>query len=170
MADGGKRLNVFSEAERSAISLNPDDLRGWLVTVSLSDELPTDIARNYAVATNAVQGGLPISKYTLMQNFLGIDQPEDEIDRIMMEKIAEMPQVQQLALQVALARYNRELYEALFPPEADLTGKGEAPLPPTTAVSPQGMGRPMPPEGAPGVMEGATTAGMARGAPQGMGP
>ena len=167
MADNGKRLNVFSEAERSAISLNPDDLRGWLVTVSLSDELPTDIARNYAVATNAVQGGLPISKYTLMQNFLGIDQPEDEIDRIMTEKIAEMPEVQQMALRLALARYNRELYEALFAPEADMVGRGggEETLPPTTAVSPQGMGRPMPPEGAPEVMGGATMGGVMRGAP-----
>ncbi|MEE9491515.1 MAG: hypothetical protein V3V80_04350, partial [Dehalococcoidia bacterium] len=65
-SDGkGRKLQVFSEGERSAVAISAKDLKGWLVTVSLSTKLATDEARDWAIAANARQAGLPISDYTL---------------------------------------------------------------------------------------------------------
>lgn len=173
--DGGKprKLQVFSEGERSAIALSPDDLRGWLVTAKLSDKLPMDQARDIAIAANAKQSDLPISTYTMQQWLLGIDQPADEERRILREQFMADPELRRAALMTALAEKNQELHERLLP------GMGEPPSqapnaptptgPPTTAVHPQQMG-PMPPQelqqqGGPGMMQG-----VAPGAPQGPPP
>lgn len=174
-ADPGERkLQVFSEGERSAIALKADDLRGWLVTAKLSDELPADTARNWAIASNAVQSRLPISSYTIQQRLLGIEQPEDEERRRMVEQFMANPDIINAALQIALAEGNEELKERIMPGAAQ-TQPGTPPTPTgpyTSATHPQ-MAQPMPPgplqatppPGAPRALEG-----VAPGAPRGPQP
>ena len=176
-ADPGERnLQVFSEGERSAIALKADDLRGWLVTAKLSDELPMDVARNWAIASNAVQSRLPISKYTIQQKLLGIEQPADEERRQMVEQFMDNPAIINAALQIALAEGNEELRERIMPGLAETQPVGATPPTPTgpytSATHPQ-MGQPMPPPelqatpppGAPRALEG-----VAPGAPRGPQP
>lgn len=170
-----RKLRVFSEGERSAVDINAKDLKGWLVTASLSIKLPTDEARDWAIAANARQAGLPISDYTLAQTKLGIDQPEDEERRRQVEMFKQNPAIIELALNNAIEEISGERAEQLMPGLAGPPPQGpNAPRPtgpPTTAVSPQGMERPLPPpemrQPAPGP---GTTAGLAPGAPQGMPP
>lgn len=175
-SDGKERkLQVFSEGERSAVAISAKDLKGWLVTAKLSTKSGTDEARDWAIAANARQAGLPISDYTLAQTKLGIEQPEDEERRRNVEMFKRNPQVIELALKNALEEISGEHAEQLMPGLAKPPPQGpNAPRPtgpPTTAVSPQGMGQPMPPlemqqsPQGPGAM-----AGLAPGAPQGMGP
>ena len=177
-SDGkGRKLQVFSESERSAVAISAKDLKGWLVTAKLSTKSGTDEARDWAIAANARQAGLPISDYTLAQTKLGIDQPEDEERRRNVEMFKRNPQVIELALKNALEEISGEHAEQLMPGLAGPPPQGpNAPRPtptgpPTTAVSPQGMGRPMPPPEMQQQPQGpGAMAGLAPGAPQGMGP
>jgi len=175
-SDGQERkLQVFSEGERSAVAISAKDLKGWLVTAKLTTKLPTDEARDWAIAANARQAGLPVSDYTLAQTKLGIDQPEDEERRRNVEMFKRNPQIIELALNNAIEEISGERMEQLMPGLAGPPPQGpSAPRPtgpPTTAVSPQGMGRPMPPtEMQPPAPGPGTTAGLAPGAPTGMGP
>lgn len=172
-----RRLQVFSEGERSAISLQAKDLRGWLVTAKLSAKLPTDEARDIAIASNARQAGLPISAYTMQQRFLGIDQPADEERRLMVEQFMADPELRQAAKQIALAETNQELLERIAPgfgqPQEQVPNVQQRPtptLPTTTAMHPQ-MFQEMPPEALqrPELAE-PMLAGIAPGAPTGPQP
>ncbi|RKY69351.1 MAG: hypothetical protein DRQ02_01440, partial [Candidatus Latescibacterota bacterium] len=110
-----RKLQVFSEGERSAIALSPDDLRGWLVTATLSAKMPTDEARDVAIAANAKQAGLELSTYTVQQRWLGVDQPADEERRIMREEFMRDPALRQAALQTALQEKSQALLEKVLP-------------------------------------------------------
>lgn len=169
-----RKLMVFSEGERSAIALKPEDLRGWLVTAKLSAKLPTDEARDIAIASNARQSGLPISVYTMQQRFLGIDQPADEERRLMVEQFKADPALRQAAMQIALAESNQELLERVAPglgqpagAEPNAQQRPTPTLPMTTAMHPQ-MFQEMPPEALqrPELAE-PMLAGIAPGAPTG---
>lgn len=144
-----RKLQVFSEGERSAIALSPQDLKGWLVTANLSTKLPTDEARDIAIAANAVQSGLPISQYTILQRFLGIQQPAEEQRRIMVDMWKRDPDVIQMAKVRAMAETGQELTEAMLPglgePSSGAPNEPKPVLPPTTAVHPQQF-QEMPPE------------------------
>jgi len=145
-----RKLQVFSEGERSAIALSPSDLRGWLVTDSLSAKLPTDEARDIAIAANARQAGLPISTYTILQRFLGIEQPAEEMRRLMVDAWSQDPDLIALAKARAMAELGDEFAEAMAPglgqPEAEAPNVSRPVLPPTSAMHPQ-MFQEMPPEG-----------------------
>lgn len=169
-----RKLQVFSEGERSAVALAPKDLKGWLVTVKMSAKMPADEARDWAIGGNAIQSGVPVSNYTISQRFFGIEQPEDEERRRAVEMFKQNPQIIELALSNAIEEISGERLEELAP------GLGKPPPqapnapgpvgPPTSAVHPQMM-REMPPPELQRPAEGqGPMAGLAPGAPGGMGP
>ena len=194
---GARKIQVFAaDDDRGMVEVDYKDLTGWYIHAKLSDKIPTDKARDVAIAANAKQSGLPISTYTLQQDYLNIEQPEDEMHRLLVEKFMADEEMQQMAKQIAMEEVNQELREkyapgleqmetppqAMGPPQPGMMPPGApqpgmmppAPTgPPTTATSPQGMGQPFPPEalqqrGPPGA-PGAMQ-GAAPGAPTGMGP
>jgi hypothetical protein len=72
-----------------------DDLSKYAVRAEIIPEFPNEETRKTAMATQ-VKGTL--SDYTIMQRYLGIEQPEDEEERRMIEAASRHPVMQQYSI------------------------------------------------------------------------
>lgn len=68
-----------------------DDLEGYNVRAEIRPNFPNEQQRKVAMATQ-VKG--IISNYTIMEQFLGIEQPEDEEERMLVEAVTHHPAAQ----------------------------------------------------------------------------
>lgn len=75
------------------------DLEGLKVKARIRPEFPQERARNHAMATQAA--GF-LSRATIQQDYLGVEQPTDEEDRRMAESISSHPIMVQYAIMEAL--------------------------------------------------------------------
>jgi hypothetical protein len=71
--------------------VNMDDVEGYNVRAEIRPNFPNEEQRKVAMATQ-VKG--IVSNYTIMEKYLGIEQPEDEEERIIVESVSRHPAVQ----------------------------------------------------------------------------
>lgn len=72
-----------------------DDMTGYTVVAEIRPSFPAEETRNVAMATQSK--GL-LSDYTIMQRFFGIEQPEDEQERKLIEIVSAHPMVIQYTI------------------------------------------------------------------------
>lgn len=78
-----------------------DELDGYSVRAEIIPEYPNEETRKTAMATQ-VKGTL--SEYTIMERYLGIEQPDDEEERKMIETVSRHPLTVQYSIMKELAR------------------------------------------------------------------
>lgn len=92
------------------IGLGPEDIAGWRqVTVRLNPVMPTDKYATSSRVINEVKAGLR-SELSGMEE-LGIEHPDEEMRRILIERWKKSPQVQQFLTEQALKRAGMRLRE-----------------------------------------------------------
>lgn len=109
-------LHVYARGEgegnRGWISLGPDDLNGYRqVEFKLSPMMPTDEYAVASMAANLMTAGIWSRRRAMERT--GVEQPEAEEDRILIERWKASPQVQQVLLPEALKRFGLKV----APPE-----------------------------------------------------
>lgn len=82
-----------------------DEVSGYSVQCEIRPEFPNEKVRNHAMASQV--RGL-ISDHTIMQDYLGIQQPDEERKRMLIEAAQSNPVVLQYAVMVELERIVRE--------------------------------------------------------------
>ena len=107
-------LHVYARGEgnRGWISLGPDDLNGYRqVEFKLSPMMPMDEYAVASMAANLMTAGIWSRRRAMERT--GVEQPEAEEDRILIERWKASPQVQQVLLPEALKRFGLKV----APPE-----------------------------------------------------
>lgn len=103
-------LYVYSHAKKEGgwLALGPDDLNGYRqVKVSLNPIMPSDEYAKSSMNINLTKARLK-SRYTGMSD-IGIEQPEEEEDRILLEMFRDSPQVQAILVKEVADRYGLKL-------------------------------------------------------------
>ena len=102
----GRVLRVYGQlrGEDFHEQIFADTLADYKVRCIIKPEFPNDKVRNHAMATQA--RGL-VSEYTLLQEYLGIEQPEDEMQR----KLIEAAQRDPMVLRYGIMKKLREMAE-----------------------------------------------------------
>ena len=109
------------------ISLGPDDLKGYRqVRVKLNPLMPTDTYARSSQALNEVTGGIR-SRYGAME-MIGIQQPEEEMRRILLDKWKERPEVEEFLTREAIKKAGLKLAEGEL--SAGALGRALPALPP----------------------------------------
>jgi len=105
----GQPVYVYRRGRDSGwVRLAPDDLQGYRqVEVQLNPIMPTDSYARSSQAINETRAGLR-SIYSAMEN-IGIEQPEDEMQQILVEKYLASPQVQQVLIPEAVKRFGLKM-------------------------------------------------------------
>lgn len=95
----GSYMNIYGmlRGEPFASMLLIEELRGFHITCNIQPDFPNDQVRKHAMG-NQVRGIL--SEETIMEKYLGIQQPDDEYDR----KILEMTQTHPLTIQFSIMK------------------------------------------------------------------
>jgi hypothetical protein len=98
-------LYVYRRGEDGGwIGLHPDDLRGYRqIEFKLNPVMPTDEYARSSKAINENRAGLR-SVYSAMEQ-IGIEQPEDEEDRILVDRLKQSPQIQAILQEEAARRW-----------------------------------------------------------------
>jgi hypothetical protein len=94
------------------LSLGPDDLKGYRqVKVSLNPIIPTDTYARSSQAINEVQAGLRTRRSAM--EAIGIEQPDEMEDELLVEAFKMRPEVQEMITQEALKRvqFNLEMQQ-----------------------------------------------------------
>jgi hypothetical protein len=155
-----QKVYIFSgEGKQGWLSIGPDDLKGYRqFRCAVNPLLPTDTYAKSSQAINEVAAGI-IDKNTAREN-IGYDQPDEIERRILVDKIKELPQVQNWLMQKALEKAGLDL----GPSEDEI--KASIPLMPMAAQGAMGGGAPQ--MGAPGM--GAPPGPGTMPGPMGQGP
>jgi len=145
-----QRVYVWSQAGKGSawLSIGPDDLQGYRqFRVKIMPLLPTDTYAKSSQAINELGAGI-IDKRTAREN-IGYEQPDEIEQRIWVDKIKELPQVQTWLMTQALEKAGLELGPSPEEMQAAL------PMMPAAAQAAMGGAPPGAMPGAPGAMPGA---------------
>lgn len=170
-------LHVYAYGKGQGwISLGPDDLKGYRqVRVKLNPLMPTDTYARSSQALNEVTGGIR-SRYGAME-MIGIQQPEEEMRRILLDKWKERPEVEEFLTREAIKKAGLKLAEDEL--SAGALGRALPILPPAlvkllTEQAEAQVAVPTQPPGGPGAVPTSQTPGLPpqqpMGAPAGMPP
>lgn len=98
----GAKLCVYGHirGKNYADYIDVDSLAGYSLRAEVRAMYPNEQTRNVAMSTQ-VKGVL--SNYTIMQDYLGIEQPEDEQERLMIEQVSANPLVMQYTIMQELS-------------------------------------------------------------------
>lgn len=160
-------IYVGSRNKGEWLTLGPDDLKGYRqVKVSLNPIIPTDTYARSSQAINEVQAGLRTRRSAM--EAIGIEQPDEMEDALLVEAFKMRPEVQEMITQEALKRvqFNLELQQEQQQSLAvDEFMQMWPQLPPSLqqAIMAQmmaGGGQGMPPGGMPPEMMGGMGGGM----------
>lgn len=112
-----KGIQVYGEYKGEPFALNSltgSSTSGWLVTVELDPHFPQDEARMMALGNQALaMKGL--SRRTVQERFYGVDDPDRENQRILIEMLMQNPQMMDTMLREAAKEYGMEYPEAAPP-------------------------------------------------------
>jgi hypothetical protein len=156
-----QRVYVWSESGKSNawLSIGPEDLAGYRqFKVKINPVLPTDTYAKSSQAINEVGAGI-IDRNTAREN-IGYEQPDEIERRILVDRIKELPQVQQWLMSKALERAGLELGPS---PDEVAAAVPMMPMAAQAAMGTPGMGGgstgSMPGGVAPGALPGAMPGG-----------
>lgn len=139
------------------------DMKGFRVDVAIKPDFPQDKAQRVTQATQLKAQGI-VSDWTIWEDTLGIEQPDEEQNRMMQQRVMEDPAVMKAAIKKYLGVYDPEGAKAFEstqeqnqmaqatmgqPPSQRPSGE----LPPSS-VMPQEMAGIMPPQATGGVPPG----------------
>ena len=148
-------IQVFGEYKGESYvmrDLTGKDTKGWYVSNKFVPRFPQDEARMVSLGNQllAIKG---VSRRTAQEKYFGIDDPDREQDRLMIEAAQANPQLLQALIQEAMASYGIQL------PEAQAPGGS----PPRQPISQPNMSNPeqgvLPPQMAGGLPPGQETPG-----------
>ncbi len=112
-----KGIQVYGEYKGEHFVLNSltgSATAGWMVDVELNPHFPQDEARMMALGNQALaMKGL--SRQTVQERFYGVDDPERENQRILVEMLTQNPQMMETMLKEAAKEYGLEWPEAPAP-------------------------------------------------------
>lgn len=135
--------NGTSRGQQEWLGLGPEDIDGYYaIKVSLKPLLPMDKISQRSSIMQIVQGEIPLMSQRTGMEELGIEQPEEEVDQILTEKLLRSPKYLETMMQRAGEK------AGLVEPEPP------APLQPPQGppMGPPGMEQGGPPPGFPGLM------------------
>ena len=150
-----RAMRVFGEYKGEPFVMNDlvgKDTEGWFVSVKLDPRFPQDEARMAALGNQllAIKG---ISRRTAQERYFGIDDPDREQDRLLVEAAQTNPDLMQALIQEALKAYGIDMPQ----------GQAPSGSPPRLPISQPLMSNPeqgvLPPQAAGGQPYGQETAG-----------
>jgi len=105
-----------ARGQRGWIGLSPDDLAGYRqVEIKLNPLMPTDTYARASQAINLKQAG--IWSLQRAQEYTGVEQPDEEFRRILLDELKKEPAVRQVIVQEAAKRLGLKLAQGNLTPE-----------------------------------------------------
>lgn len=105
-----------ARGQRGWIGLSPDDLAGYRqVEIKLNPLMPTDTYARASQAINLKQAG--IWSLQRAQEYTGVEQPDEEFRRILLDELKREPAVRQVIVQEAAKRLGLKLAQGNLTPE-----------------------------------------------------
>jgi hypothetical protein len=155
---GDKQLVALIPGRHGKVArLRGSELSGWMFDVELRADTPESRSKNLVVAGNVRQSGVTVSDRYLLEQVVGVENPDRVVEERMLEEMIADPQVRQIALALAIEQLGgdpAQIFRTLSgapEPEGPPEGTGQPMPPPGMPGGPQGMGQPMPPPGMPGM-------------------
>ena len=104
-------IHIFAGDKRKWYTLGPDDLNGYRqVRVSISPLLPTD---TYAISSKAInEVGAGLRDISSAMEEIGVGQPDEMKQRIMIDKIVNSPEIEAILKEEAARRYGLKVEQA----------------------------------------------------------
>jgi hypothetical protein len=146
---GDKQLVALIPGRHGKVArLRGTELSGWMFDVELRADTPESRSKNLVVAGNVRQSGVTVSDRYLLEQVVGVENPDRVVEERMLEEMIADPQVRQIALALAIEQLGgdaAQVFRTLSGAPEQPPVQGQSLLPP----SPPG-GPVLPPPGPPG--------------------
>lgn len=113
LAGESDKMYVFEQGKKT-VALTGKKLQGWRVDCTMNIELPNDFVRDVNVAATIKNARLPYPDRMIQERLLRIDQPEEADKQLLLEEFLNMPEVKQMAMQMAVQEKAAELMDMLI--------------------------------------------------------
>jgi hypothetical protein len=138
---GDKHLVALIPGRHGKVArLRGSELSGWMFDVDLRADTPEARSKNLVVAGNVRQSGVTVSDRYLLEQVVGVEDPDRVVEERMLEEMMADPQVRQIALALAIEQLGGDA------PKVFRTLSG-APEPEQGGPPGMAPGQPMPPPG-----------------------
>jgi hypothetical protein len=148
---GDKQLVALIPGRHGKVArLRGTELDGWMFDVELRADTPESRSKNLVVAGNVRQSGVTVSDRFLLEQVVGVEDPDRVVEERMLEEMIADPQVRQIALALAIEQLGgdpAQIFRTLSGAPEPAPPEG----PPGQPMMPPEMGQPMPPPGPPGM-------------------